>query len=240
MVLRCQVVRPRYPPTDRIMLAGLVQLLSRDRWAVFPITPATLLRWHRELVSRRWTYGSTRPGRRGLDPAVVDLVLRLARENPRWGYLRIVGECRRPTRHRGVGDVSAHDPASASVGASAAAGRPDLDAVPEIAGCRGVGLRLPDRGDGRADPAVRTVAYCSSSNQTRRVVHLARVTAHPTGVWVTQQVRNLLMTLHDTVLGGRDGLAVNLHPSRSHVDSTSVHSGYEQGSDPGSDASSEP
>jgi hypothetical protein len=60
------------------------------------VTPATLLRWHRELIRRRWTYpGGGRPGRRPLEPAVVELVLRLARENPRWGYLRIVGECRK-------------------------------------------------------------------------------------------------------------------------------------------------
>src|SRR2546427_3505630 len=57
------------------------------------VTPATVLRWHRELVRRRWTYAREPRVRRGLDPAVVELVLRLARENPRWGYLRICGEC---------------------------------------------------------------------------------------------------------------------------------------------------
>src|SRR5262245_47016834 len=92
MVVRLQVDRPRYTPPDRMVLATLAKLLPRDRWPIFLVTPATLLRWHRELIRRRWTYPS--PRRPGLDPAVVDLVVRLAKENPRWGYLRIVGECR--------------------------------------------------------------------------------------------------------------------------------------------------
>jgi hypothetical protein len=75
-------------------LATLAKLLPRDRWPIFLVTPSTLLRWHRELVRRRWTYPARGQRHRGLDPEVVDLVLRLARENPRWGYLRIVGECR--------------------------------------------------------------------------------------------------------------------------------------------------
>jgi len=94
-VLHRQVVRPRYTPADRtLLLAALAKLLPRERWAVFLVTPSTLLRWHRELVARRWTYPRTGREQRGLDDAVVALVVRLARENPRWGYVRIVGECR--------------------------------------------------------------------------------------------------------------------------------------------------
>src|SRR6266536_5858867 len=85
LVLRRQVARPRYTPADRMVLAVLAKLLPRDRWPIFLVTPPTLLRWHRELIRRRWTY-PTRGRRRGLDPQAVDLVLRLARENPRWGY----------------------------------------------------------------------------------------------------------------------------------------------------------
>jgi len=90
MVLRRQVRRPRFTPSDRMVLAVLARLLPRDRWPVFLVTPGTLLRWHRELVARRWTYPHTGQRRRGVDPAVVEVVLRLARENPRWGYARIV------------------------------------------------------------------------------------------------------------------------------------------------------
>jgi hypothetical protein len=95
LVLRRQVARPRYTPSDRMVLATLARLLPRDRRPIFLVTPSTLLRWHRELVRRRWTYPTRGRCRRGLDPEVVDLVLRLAWENPRWGYLRIVGECRK-------------------------------------------------------------------------------------------------------------------------------------------------
>jgi Histidine kinase-, DNA gyrase B-, and HSP90-like ATPase len=94
-VLRRQVARPRYTPTDRMLLATLAKLLPRARWPIFLVTPSTLLRWHRELVRRRWTYPANGRDRRRLDPRVVDLVLRLARENPRWGYLRIDGGCRK-------------------------------------------------------------------------------------------------------------------------------------------------
>src|SRR5918911_1404090 len=93
-VLRRQVRRPRYTPADRTLLAALAKLLPRERWSVFLVTPSTLLRWHRKLIARQWTYPRTGRNQRGLDEQVVALVVRLARENPRWGYLRIVGECR--------------------------------------------------------------------------------------------------------------------------------------------------
>src|SRR5919205_2203285 len=73
-VLRRQVPRARYTPADRMLLAVLAKLLPRDRWAAFLVTPSTLLRWHRELVARRWTYPHTRRGQRGLDEKVVALV----------------------------------------------------------------------------------------------------------------------------------------------------------------------
>ena len=93
-VLRRQVTRPRYTPTDRVVLTTLAKLQPRDRWKIFLVTPSTLLRWHRELIRRRWTHPAM-GRRRGLDPAVIELVLRLARDNARWGYLSIVGQCRK-------------------------------------------------------------------------------------------------------------------------------------------------
>src|SRR3954468_1565556 len=67
MVVRRQVARPRYTPQDRLVLAMLARLLPRKWWAAFLVTPATLLRWHRELVARRWTYPATGRSGRGLD-----------------------------------------------------------------------------------------------------------------------------------------------------------------------------
>ena len=90
-VLRRQVCQPRLTPADRMLLAAAARLLPRARWRSFFVTPRTLLRWHRHLVARRWTYGG-RSGRPPVDGGIRALVLRLARENPRWGYPRIAGE----------------------------------------------------------------------------------------------------------------------------------------------------
>jgi putative transposase len=90
-VLRRQVKRVDLEPTDRTVLSALSQLLSRPRWATFLVTPATLLRWHRTLIARKWTY----PRRAGCPPVQAEIravVLRLAKENPGWGHRRIQGE----------------------------------------------------------------------------------------------------------------------------------------------------
>src|SRR5450756_537700 len=62
------------------------------RLPAFLVRPETLLGWHRSLVARKWTRPYRRPGRPAIDPEVCKLILQMARENPRWGYLRIKGE----------------------------------------------------------------------------------------------------------------------------------------------------
>ncbi len=94
-ILRRQAGRPRFEPHDRLLLAAVSRLLPRRSWDVFLVRPDTLLRWHRRLVARRWTYPHRRPGRPPIGCEVRELVLRLARENPSWGYLRIAGELRK-------------------------------------------------------------------------------------------------------------------------------------------------
>ncbi|MDQ3660552.1 MAG: IS3 family transposase [Actinomycetota bacterium] len=91
-VLRRQVSRPRLRPIDRAFVAASARLLPRNRWASFLVTPQTLLRWHHELVGRKWTYCGAKIGRPPIDPELSAIVVRLARENPRWGYVRIQGE----------------------------------------------------------------------------------------------------------------------------------------------------
>jgi putative transposase len=75
-----------------MLLAAASRILPRHLWRAFIVTPRTLLRWHRELVARKWAYRGRGPGRRPLDPETVELIVRMARENPYWGYLRIRGE----------------------------------------------------------------------------------------------------------------------------------------------------
>jgi hypothetical protein len=87
-VLRRQIPHPKLQPADRALLAALSRVLPRARWSCFVVKPETLLRWHRRLVAGTWTYPHHRPGRPALDHDAQQLIVRLARENPRWGYQR--------------------------------------------------------------------------------------------------------------------------------------------------------
>src|SRR5439155_8962345 len=177
---------------DRMVLAALARLLPRERWPAFLVTPATLLRWHRELVARLWTYAHTGQAPGGLVPETVVLVVRMARENPRWGYLRIVGECRKLgvrvsatsvrrilRRHR-LGPAPRRGGPSWSAFLRAQAGA--------VLACDFFTV----------DTVGLTRLYVLFVVELdRRRVHLAGITAHPTGGWVTQAARNLLMDLDD-------------------------------------------
>jgi transposase InsO family protein len=186
-VLRRQVSRPDLEPADRAVLALLSRLVPRARWSAFVVTPATILRWHRDLVCRRWTYPKL--GRPSIDDAIRDLILRLARENPRWGYPRIVGEL----RHLGV-RVSASTVQrvlrQAGLGPAPRRGGPDWSTF----------LRDQAHGVLACDFFtvetlwLRRLYVLFFIELGSRRVHLAGITAHPNGVWVTQQARNLTMS----------------------------------------------
>jgi transposase len=199
-VLRRQVALPRFSPTDRAVLATLARLLPRDRWATFLVTPATLMRWHRELVRRHWTFPrSETVVPNALDAEVVVLVLRLARENPRWGYLRIVGELKK----LGV-TVSATSVRNVLR-------RHRLKPAPRRTGPTwSQFLRTQASGTLSCDffsvdtVTLRRLYVLFFIDLERRKVFLAGVTEHPIGSWVTQQARNLAMTLED------EGRAVRL------------------------------
>src|SRR5512132_2053404 len=91
-VLRRHVPHPTLEPADRALLAAVSRVLPRARWSCFFVKPETLLRWHRRLVAGAWTYPRRGQGRPPLDQDVQQLIIRLAKENPHWGYQRIQGE----------------------------------------------------------------------------------------------------------------------------------------------------
>src|SRR6266540_2216282 len=97
-VLRRQVKRAEFRPADRALLALLSSVLPRTRWSVFLVTPETILRWHRRLVARRWTYPHRRAGRPPVKREVRELIVRLARENTTWGHVHIA-VCINADRH---------------------------------------------------------------------------------------------------------------------------------------------
>jgi transposase len=104
-VLRRQVARPRPCWADRALLSALARLLPKARRRQLFVTPGTLLRWHADLVRRRWTAKRRRPGRPPTSPPLRRLILRLADENPQWGYRRITGELASLGRQIGASTV---------------------------------------------------------------------------------------------------------------------------------------
>jgi transposase len=189
-VLRRQVARPQLRPTDRVVLAALGQALPRVRSLL--VEPATLLRWHRELVRRRWSFPAHPPGRPPMVSQARQLVLRLAAENPGWGYKRIHGEL------TGLGFTLSPSTVWNILR------RHGIDPVPRRA-------RLSWREFLRQQAA--SIVECDFFTVDtiwlsrlyvfffieleRRRVHIAGVTAHPNGAWVTQQARNVLATLRN-------------------------------------------
>src|SRR5450830_1456228 len=180
-VLQRQVKRPRLNRLDRVFLAAASRAMTRGSWSSFMVRPETLLRWHRELVRKKWTYRRTgSPGRPPIDPDIRDLIVRLGRENPRWGYQRIRGELMKlqirisATTVRTILLRAGLDPAPRRAGPtwteflrSQAAGilATDFFAVETI--------------------RLKTIYVLFFIELSTRRVHVAGVTEHPDSTWVT-------------------------------------------------------
>ena len=189
-VLQRQITRPRFEPDDRAILTALARVLGRDRWSMFLVKPDTILRWHRRLVAKYWTYPH-RPGRPSTIVETRKLVLRLARENPTWGYRRIHGEL-------------------AQLGITIAAStiwtmlkNAGIDPAPErnsvswttFLGSQAAGIVACDFFT--VDTVMLRRYYVLFFIELdRRRVHLAGITCNPTGAWTTQAARNFMMHGH--------------------------------------------
>jgi putative transposase len=192
LILRRQVPRPAFTPRDRLLLSALSRLLPRGSWHVFLVRPETLLRWHRRLVAKRWTYPHRRPGRPPIDEAVRELIVRLARENTNWGYVRIVGELRKlgvevsATLVRNVLRRAGVPPA------------PQRDRLAWRSFVRQNAATMLACDFFTVDTVLLRQLYvlvfiCVGS---RRIEHVA-CTSNPGNAWMLQQARNLRMDLDD-------------------------------------------
>ena len=191
-VLQRRTPRPRMTWTDRALIAALTRLLPGRRRLGLLVTPATILRWHRQLVARRWTTQPTRPGRPAIPAGVRALVVRLATENPTWGYRRIHGELAGLGYQIGASTVwtilhtAGHRPAPRRAGPT----------WTEFLRAQAHAILACDLFHLDTITLRRLYAFFVIEHATRRV-HILGVTAHPTGAWLTQQARNLLMDLDD-------------------------------------------
>lgn len=193
-VLRRQHPRPRLDDHDRMLLAGLSRVLDRKRWTtVFFVTPTTLLRWHRRLVARHWTYPTQRRGRPPISAGLRALIVQLARENPTWGYRRIHGEL------AGLG----HQVAASTVWKILKHAGIDPSARPGQSWQQF--LRAQAAGIVACDfftvdtVLLRRYYVLFFIELDRRRVHLAGITTNPTGAWTTQAARNFMMTYNRTI-----------------------------------------
>jgi len=191
-VLRRQVARPKLRAVDRALLAAASCHLPRPSRGARPVTPRTLLRWHRVLVRRKWRQPSRRRGRPPVPAEVRALAVRLAREDPRWEHRRIDGELTKlglpvsPTTVRRL------------------LVRPGLGPAPRRSGpgwrefLRAQAASIVARDFFTVDSVLlrRYYVLFFIAHATRRV-RFAGCTTHPTGVWVTQQARNLGLDLAD-------------------------------------------
>jgi len=191
-VLRRQVGRPSCRPADRVFLAALARMLPRERWGSVFVQPETVRRWHRSLLARRWTYPHRRPGRPATGAGVRALIVRLARENPGWGYRRIQGELAR----LGIRIAASTVWSILQQAGIQPAPRRSSETWSEFLRAQASGIVACDFFTVDTVLFRRLYALVFIELATRQV-YLAGVTANPTGEWATQQARNNVETFVD-------------------------------------------
>jgi putative transposase len=191
-VLNRRTPRPRMDWADRALIAAFARRLPRHRRSGLLATPATILRWHRRLAARYWTTSYGQPGRPPVPAGWRAPAVRLATENPTWGYRRVHGELAGLGYQIGASTVwkilqaAGVDPSSRRSGPS---WRQFLRAQAHaILAC--------DLFHIDTITLTRLYAFFVVEHATRQV-HILGVTAHPTGAWLTQLTRNLTMDLNE-------------------------------------------
>ena len=191
-VLQRRAPHPRMTWTDRAAIAALTRPLPDRRQLGLLITPSTILRWHRQLVARRWTTQPVRPGRPAIPAGVRALVIRLASENPTWGYRRIHGELARLGCRIGACTIwkiphnAGIDPSPRRAGPSSA----------ELLRAQAHTIFARDLFHLDTATRQRLYAFFVIEHATRRV-HILGVTRPPHRRVADQQARNFLTDLDD-------------------------------------------